>query len=610
MKAVINRLILLLIFLSCTLTATAQTRFFPPNWFKGLQEQKFELMIYREEGFGIEPQVRLDQDIEFRAFQLGSSAVNDRYLFIEMNLEQLKKDALGITINGETYSYTFKDARQELPNRLNPSDAIYLITADRFANGDPMNDRIAGMNEKKYGREYPFGRHGGDLQGIIDKLSYIKDMGFTATWASPLMSNDEFKESYHGYAITDHYNIDPRLGSLGLYHQYVDRSHRMGMKVIMDVVYNHVGSQHLFHLDPPDSSFFHFDMKETRSNFRAVNVMDPHVSKADQKKFSEGWFDDHMPDVNQKQEQFANFLIQNSLWWILEFGIDAFRIDTYAYPDQDFMAELGRRIKLERPNFFLFGEVWVHHPEIQSYFAGSNPFNPNNSHLDGLTDFQFRYALKESLDRTQGWNDGIAKLYYRLAADYLYENPNNLVTFIDNHDEPRIFGELHQDVAKLKLALGVLYTMRGIPCTYYGTEILMKETENHGLIRQDFPGGFDGDTINKFQTDQLKGAEAEVNQYLRDLLAWRANSDAIRNGSFLHFVPEYDVYTYFRISEREVVMVQVNSHPKEAREVDLHRFREVWPKSADAKDVLSQEPAPNDVLKLEPMSVRIFSLKR
>lgn len=605
MKAAENHVFLIFICSILSFSTLAQVQFFPPHWFRGLAEQRLELMVYSPEGFGAEPEVQIDADIEFSSFYLGKPQSNDRYLFIDLDLKGLRSEALEITINGKDYTYNLKEPHRA-GQALSSADALYLITPDRFANGQADNDHPLNMKEVKYGREHDFGRHGGDLKGIIDKLDYIQDLGFTATWISPLMVNDEFKESYHGYAITDHYNIDPRFGDLDLYRNYVESSHRKGMKVVMDVVYNHVGSQHLFHLDPPDSTFFHFDMMKERSNFRAVNVIDPHASQADKKKFSAGWFDDHMPDVNQQQAQFANFLIQNSLWWILEFGIDAFRIDTYAYPDQAFMAELARRIKLERPDFFLFGEIWVHHPEIQSFFAGGNPHNPNQSGLDAVTDFQFRYALKESLEQKQSWNGGVAKLYYRLAADYLYEHPEHLITFVDNHDEPRIFGELHQDLAKMKVAFGVLYTMRGIPCTYYGTEILMKETASHGVIRQDFPGGFPGDSINKFDRAQLQGPEKDFNQYLRDLLEFRAQSSAITEGRFLHFVPKNDVYAYFRISESETVMVLLNTNPEESRTVDLKRFKEAWKFQESSWDFRGQKIGPSDTLLLEPMSIGIF----
>lgn len=594
---------LLLLSLTCFLSF-GQTQIFPPHWFKGLKDTKLELIIHQPQGFNQVPRLLQGEGVEVLQSEI---AANSRYAYLYLDLAACTDSKIDLLIGSERVSYNLKEAKDYQPQPLSPSDALYLITPDRFANGDPDNDELDGFNEKKYGREYPFGRHGGDLQGIIDRLDYIKDLGFTATWASPLLENNEFKESYHGYAITDHYRIDPRLGSNELYATYVDQSHAKGMKVIMDVVYNHFGSQHLFHLDPPDSSFFHFKWKGKRSNFRAVTLMDPHASKLDKEKFAQGWFDDHMPDVNQKNPHMARFLIQNSLWWILEYGLDAFRIDTYAYPDQAFMAELARRIKLERPRFFLFGEIWVHFPEIQSYFAGGNPRNPNESGLDAVTDFQFRYALKESLDHGTSWTGGATKLYYRLAADYLYQNPSKLITFMDNHDEPRIFGELHQDLNKLKVALGVLYTMRGIPCTYYGTEILMKETENHGLIRQDFPGGFPKDKVDKFSDAGLSPQEKEIRDYIRTLLHWRASSDAIISGDFLHFIPENDVYAYFRRSEQETVMVLINTNASERRSVDLNRFREIWSIMDIGYDIFTGDEAPMDEIYLAPMSIRIFS---
>lgn len=609
MKTEENHSLYFFLLFFCAISLSAQNQFYPPHWFQGLKESKLEIMVYNPKGIDADAKLSLSDDLPFTTYRPSGAAGSANYLFVNLDLASFQGSSFEIRIGRKSYQYKLKPANPYRPQALNPSDAIYLITADRYANGDRSNDEPKGMNEKKYGREYDFGRHGGDLQGVIAHLDYIQEMGFTATWTSPVMTNDEFKESYHGYAITDHYEVDPRLGGDQAFREYVNESHARGMKVVLDVVYNHTGSQHFLNLDPPDSSFFHYDMMHTRSNFRAVNVIDPHVSKADQKKFSEGWFDDHMPDVNQKQPQFANYLIQNSLFWVLEYGVDAFRIDTYAYPDQAFMAELARRIKLESPNFFMFGEIWVHYPEIQSFFAGGNPYNSNDSKLDAVTDFQFRYALKESLDHTQSWTGGVAKLYYRLAADHMYADPSRLITFIDNHDEPRIFGELHEDLNKLKVALGVLYTMRGIPCTYYGTEILMKATEHHGVIREDFPGGFEGDAINKFEASALEGNEADINAYMRKLLAFRAKSPAITQGSFLHFVPENDVYVYFRLHEQETVMVVLNTHPGESRKVDLTRFSEVWPVNAKSQDVLSGEAGPNDQLEMAPMSIRVFSLE-
>ncbi len=606
MSSSLFRIQIFLVFGILAFTLKAQTEVWPPHWFKGLKDTHLELIIYQESGFKALPVVQGKGGPRVEQVHL---ADNPQYAYLQLDLAGFKGDQFGIELDREELSYRLKTPTEYRPQSLRPNDAIYLITPDRFANGDPSNDRLDGMNEGKYGREYPFGRHGGDIQGIIDHLDYIQDMGFTALWPSPLLENNEFKESYHGYAITDHYAIDPRFGSNELYAEMVNQAHVKGLKIIMDVVYNHFGSQHQFHLNPPDSNFFHFEWKGKRSNFRAVTLMDPHASKIDKEKFAQGWFDDHMPDVNQRDPHMANFLIQNSLWWILEYGLDAFRIDTYAYPDQAFMAELARRVKLERPDFFLFGEIWVHFPEIQAYFSGHNPANPHESGLDAVTDFQFRYALKESLEQGQSWTGGSAKLYYRLAADYLYADPSKLITFMDNHDEPRIYGELHQDLAKLKAGLTIMYTMRGIPSTYYGTEILMKETANHGVIREDFPGGFPGDSLNKFDDRDLQAKEKELRDYMRHLLKWRAESEAIAKGEFLHFVPEGDLYVYFRISESEKVMVVFNSHQSESIAIGLSRFEEVWASGGRAKDVLNGEEVEMEGLRIEPMSVQVYSRK-
>lgn len=603
----ILRPILNLTFFLLAFASFAQPTFYPPHWFKGLKNSNLEIIVQAERELKAAPELLQAEGLKLISSTL---APNPKYAYLSLDLSNFSGDQFKIKVGGKSYTYTLKSPQTSPLSTLNPSDAIYLITPDRFVNGDPKNDKLKGMNEPKYGREHPFGRHGGDIAGIRSKLDYIKDLGFTAHWISPLLENNENKESYHGYAITNHYLIDPRFGSNQDYAALVEESHQKGLKVVMDVVYNHFGSQHAFHLDPPDSSFFHFDMKNTRSNFRAVALMDPHVSEADRKKFSEGWFDDHMPDVNQQNPQVANFLIQNSLWWILEYGLDAFRIDTYAYSDQKFLAELGRRIKLERPNFFLFGEIWVHFPEIQSYFAGQNAHNPHESHLDAVTDFQFKYGVKEALKQGQSWTGGVGKLYYRLAADYLYKDPSKLVTFIDNHDEARIYGEL-QDLNKLKVALTWLYTMRGIPCTYYGTEILMKETKDHGVIRQPFPGGWPGDAVDKFDYQNLSADEKEAQDLMRQLLALRKTSGALKQGGMKHFIPENEVYAYFRYTENETIMVVANVHPTEARELDLNRFREMWPVFSEGYDLIENKTLyGSENLPLAPMSARVIRIKR
>lgn len=581
---------------------------YPPFWWKGMENDTLEIMLYDTRGIE-KGDISISGSGEIELLRTQQLA-NTRYAFLTLIIpDTYKGKGFKIKWNNGSMRYEIRDRKGHNPSGLNPSDVLYLITPDRFANGDPSNDRIEGMHEKVYDRNEIYGRHGGDIKGIIDHLDYINDMGFNSLWICPLLENDQPDASYHGYAITDHYLIDPRFGSLEDYGLLMEQMHSKGMKMVMDVVYNHVGSKHHLFEDLPDSSFFNFHREFTRTNYRAVSLFDPNASESDRKRFTDGWFDTHMPDVNQRQPQFANFLIQNSIWWIELFGIDAFRIDTYTYPDQKFMGDLARRIRMEYPDFFLFGETWVHGPEIQSYFVENNPHNPVSTHLNTVTDFQLCFAIQEALTRSPGWTEGITKIYYRLAADYLYEEPGQMVTFLDNHDLARVFGYLNGDFDKFRIALTMLFTMRGIPCLYYGTEILLKETENHGVIREDFPGGWPGDTLDKFTAEGRSDLENQAYELTQILLKWRSQSDAIKNGRMMQFVPEDHVYVYFRFTKSDTVMVVCNVHEKEDRELDLSRFAEVWPEGSLGYSILDQKTISGSKITLGPKSIQVIEMK-
>jgi glycosidase len=585
--------------------AFAQVKCYPPHWWKGMQNDTLELLIDAGKELRKIPEVKTG--VEVLTSEL---APNPRYAYLTIIAGKDAPDQIEIKVGGKSLDYDLKDRRGVNPGGLTPADVMYLITPDRFANADPSNDRVKAMNEKVYSRDSIYGRHGGDIQGIIDHLDYISDLGCNSLWICPLLENNEFKASYHGYAITDHYLIDPRFGTNKLYGELVEEMHGRDMKMVMDVVYNHFGSQHHLFLDPPDSAFFNWHQGFVRTNYRAATLYDPHVSQHDKHQFTDGWFDGHMPDVNQRNSHMASFLIQNSIWWIEEYGIDAFRIDTYTYPDQQFMADLSKRVRQEYPNFFLFGETWVHFPEIQSYFVEDNRYNPIATHLNNVTDFQFAFALTEALQKEQGWTEGVAKLYYRLASDYLYEDPSTQVIFLDNHDLARIYGTLGQDMKKMRMAMGVLFTMRGIPCLYYGTEIGMKETENHGVIREDFPGGWPDDAVNKFTSQERSEEENQIFNWISDLLTWRQTSTAVTQGKFMHFVPQEGVYTYFRYTDEEVVMVMVNSNNDKDVETDLERFKEIWDSEAPARDVITGDEFKGDHRSLPAQTISILQQKR
>lgn len=598
---------LVILFLHFSICGFSQVKVYPPHWWSGMENDTLELMLYNPSGFKEVPSV--EKRIKVISAELGS---NPNYAFLKISLENVAAGKLIIGKGKSELTYVLKERKGYKPKGLNPQDALYLITPDRFANGNSKNDEFKSMKETEYGREHDFGRHGGDIAGISNHLDYIQNLGFNSLWISPLLTNDMPKESYHGYAITDHYEIDPRFGTANEYHLLVEKMHQREMKMIMDVVYNHVGTEHQFFKDLPDSSFFNFhDGYENgyrQTNYRAATLFDPHVSKSDSVEFAKGWFVKTMPDINQENQHMAAFLIQNSIWWIEEFEIDGFRIDTYTYPDQRFMSRLSKRIKDEYADFFIFGETWVHGPEIQSYFPQGNLNNPINSNMDAVTDFTLYYAIQDALNKKPGWNEGIAKVYYRLTADYLYEKPELLVTFLDNHDLARIYGHFGEDKEKLKTALGMLFTLRGIPCVYYGTEILMKETANHGLIRQAFPGGWANDTVNKFTAEGRTFHENEMHDFVSKLLNYRKTSEALTSGKLTQFVPVDGVYVYFRHCETETLMVLVNANQNDSKEVSLDRYKELWPKGSTGTNVMSGEGFSGNSLKLEAKSIVIIQL--
>lgn len=606
MKELFYKKHVLLIILSLIIMGKgfSQTKVYPPYWWAGMENDTLELLIYNQGGFKNAPSI--SGDVELIDSKL---ATNHRYAFVKVNIANAQAGSFKIGKGKDAINYELRERSDYSPKGLNPADVMYLITPDRFANGDKTNDVIKGMKEEELDRNEPFARHGGDLRGITSKLDYIKELGFNSLWICPVLTNDMAKESYHGYAITDHFNIDPRFGSLEEYRELVDGMHSRDMKMVMDVVYNHFGTEHHLFKDLPDSSFFNFhkgfDAGYQQTNYRAASLFDPHASQSDREQFTDGWFVRTMPDVNQRNPHMAAFLIQNSIWWVEEFGIDAFRIDTYSYPDQKFMGELAGRIKQEYPDFFIFGETWVHYPEIQSYFPEGAKYNPVNSNMDAITDFTLCFAIQEALNKQQGWTEGVSKVYYRLAADYLYENPDQLVTFLDNHDLARIYGHYGENWPKLKTALGMLFTLRGIPCMYYGTEILMKETANHGVIREDFPGGWENDTVNKFVAEGRTELENETFDWIKLLLDYRSESKALTEGKLIQFVPVDGVYVYFRNTDDETNMVIVNTNQKDSKVLKLDRFTELWPKGSTGVDIASQQKIGGEELNLAPMSILI-----
>lgn len=580
------------------------TRIDPPNWWRGLATDTVELLVYGEDLSKVK-----EVEIEGSGVSIlgWKHSENQEYIYLTVHVASEgsadQKFDFGRGKKAK-YAWSVLANPNHKPRGHSEADVMYLITPDRFANGDSKNDAFEEMNEKVVDRNEPFGRHGGDIQGIIDHLDYLKDLGITSVWSCPLLENDMKEASYHGYAITDHYAIDQRFGTNQLYKEYGDELHKRGMKLVMDAVYNHCGDQHPLFLNPPDKDWINWwEEGYTQTNYRAAAFLDPNVSQSDFKKFQDGWFVPTMPDLNQRNPHVARYLAQNTIWWITYAGIDAIRIDTYAYPDQPFMNSLMREVKRNYNDYLLFGEIWVTGHQVQGGWAEGNPLlKEKASALPQVLDFQFCFGVQEMVKKSPGWAEGTGRFYLTLAGDWMYEDPRGMITFVDNHDMGRIFGEVGGDMNKYNVAMGVLLTSRGIPCIYYGTEVLMKETANHGVIREDFDGGWPGDEVNKFTVEGRSEQENAAFNMTRKLNQFRQNNAELFSGEFVHFVPQDGVYVYFRKGGGKTLMCIVNASDKEV-DVDTKRFKELAPDGKKFSGILNDSSlSGGESIKVAPIS--------
>ncbi len=571
--------------------AAPSMRVDPAFWWTGMAVEELQLLVYAPQiaskavSFNY-PGVRLLKT---------NKVTNPNYLFLDLVIEKTAKPGTIELLfsdgkSKQIYNYELK-AKSTATNRVqgvNSSDFIYLILPDRFANGDSGNDVVKGMNETALNRDSLFFRHGGDLQGIINKLDYLKDFGVTAIWLNPEIENDQPKTSFHGYAATDLYKVDPRLGTNQLYYDFVNKCHARGMKVIKDLVHNHIGNESFLVKDKPSADFFHEWPKFQRSNYKDGTLMDPYAASVDKKIMSNGWFDYHMPDLNQDNSYVRKYLTQNHLWWIEVAGIDGFRLDTYAYNDLEFMSEWGQRMKLEYPKLTIFGETWVHGVTNQAFFTQNNDLKKGyNSYLPGATDFQIYWALEKGLNENFGWTEGLNRLYHTLTSDFMYDDPNQNVVFLDNHDVARYYSVVKEDIDKLKMAFTFMMTTRGIPSLYYGSEILMTGFTNpDALVRADFPGGWASDKVNKFTPAGRTTKENEAFDYMRKMANWRRDNQVIHTGKLMQFYPENGVYVYFKYTNDKTVMVILNQN-KNVVNLETARFEERMSGFSSAKNIMT-----------------------
>ena len=575
-----------------------QTTLSPTNWWVGMKWNKVQILLYNN----IKAIKNSTVKINYAGISLTkiNKLDNEKYLAIDVEIAPTAKPGI-VTIelsNGNEIQKLFwpiaerrKGNGKMFAQGVHSEDLIYLLMPDRFSNGDYTNDKIAGLLDQSLNRDSMYHRHGGDLQGVANHLDYLKDLGVTTVWMTPVLLNDMPERTEHGYAITDHYKVDERIGGSKAYKNLSDELHKRGMKLIQDAIYNHVGIKHFTIIDKPMKDWLHEWPSFTQTSYKEQTIFDLYAAPSQTKKMVDGWFVTSMPDLNQSNPYVANYLIQNALWSVEEFGIDGWRIDTYTYNDMPFMNKCNKALTDEFPNITMFGETWVHGVANQSYFCENNINLKAKSNLQNTTDFQsLFYGITPALNEKFGWTDGVTKLYNTASQDFLYKNPMGEVIFLGNHDMTRFYSLIDENIAKYKMALGWLLTFRGVPQLYYGDEILMTGKSNpDGLVRSDFMGGWAEDVQNKFTETGRTAKENEIFNYVKTLANFRLKSSAIKKGKMMQFIPENGVYAYFRYNEKETVICIMNTSDEE-KNIDVAKnYADIAKGFVDMTDVITNE---------------------
>ena len=613
--------ILTALLLGTTLTMNAAVkidRIEPTDWYVGLKDASLQLMVYGKDiktadvttdypGVKIDSLVRLD---------------SPNYLLVYMNIKDAQPGTMTLLFQQgkqkKKVNYTLKAREKKGEERygFSNADVLYMLMPDRFASGRTDNDQIKGLRPYKNDRTQPSLRHGGDLEGIRQHLDYFKELGVTALWFTPVLENDSpdhgTQSTYHGYATTNYYRVDPRFGSNEEYRQLCDEAHAKGIKIVMDMIFNHSGYEHPWTLDMPSKDWLNtpewllpenqakavemktmdgaakVNDKYLQTSYKLTPVMDPYASKIDLHETVDGWFVPTMPDLNQRNPHVIKYLIQNSIWWIETVGIDGIRMDTYPYADRDAMAQWMKVISEEYPNFNTVGETWVTEPAYTAAWQKDSRLTDRNSYLPTVMDFAFYDRINQAKnEETDAWWNGFNRIYNSLVYDYLYANPSNVMAFLENHDTDRFLGE-GKDTVALKQALALLLTINRTPQLYYGTEVLMNGTKRvtDGNVRKDFPGGFPGDTKNCFTREGRTQAENAMFDWLSRLLHWRQGNDVIIKGKQTQFIPFNGIYVIARQYQGKTVMTILNGNHKQA-DMQLDRYAEVIGNATAAKDVIT-----------------------
>ncbi len=583
--------------------AMAQTpairRVDPTNWWVGMKSQNLQLLVYGPNAG------TLTYTISYPGVRLvkTSKVTNPNYAFLDLTIAPTTKaGTLQLVGKGGgktlTRGYELKSRTNGLRAQgVTSADFIYLLMPDRFSNGDESNDKFADMADPQADRANPFLRHGGDMQGVINHLDYLKELGATALWMTPIIENDQpqtneggaMRSAYHGYGFTDHYRVDRRFGGNAAYKKLIDAAHTRGLRVVQDAVYNHIGINHWFFKDLPMADWVHQWPTYTNTTYRYQAVPDPHGSASDRRVLVDGWFVPFLPDLNQNNPFVANYLIQHALWTVEEFGIDAWRIDTYLYNDQAFMNRCNAALLAQYPRIHIFGESSVNNVVDQAYYVRNRIGFPFASNLPGGLDFVLYNALNQGLNEaTTNTDNGVNHVQQVLAQDAVYADPTKMVTFLENHDLDRFYSVIGEDLAKYKMGVTWLLTTRGIPHWYYGTEILMKNFKNpsDAEVRRDFPGGFPGDKEDKFDAGGRSKAENEAFDFVKKLANYRKATPALHSGQFMQFLPQDGTYVYFRYNADKTILIATNTTDKDIQ-LDSARFSERMAGFTKARNVMT-----------------------
>lgn len=589
-------LLLALVLISMTMGAQVKIdRIEPTDWYVGMKDPSLQLMVYGKD-------IRsADVKIDYPSVKIDSLVRLDspNYLLVYLNLDGAQPGTMKLqfTNNGKkkTVSYVLKQRAMAGADHkgFSNADVLYLLMPDRFANGNPKNDVVKGMRDQNCDRKYPSLRHGGDLAGIQQHLDYFKQLGVTALWFTPVLENDwpadkTQNSSYHGYATTNYYKVDPRFGTNDEYKQLIAECHKQGLKVVMDMIFNHCSDYHPWNIDMPSKDWFNNPHYGLQTSYKLTPVLDPYASKVDLAETVDGWFVPSMPDLNQRNPHVIKYLIQNSEWWIETADIDGIRMDTYPYADRDAMALWMKTLDKEYPNFNTVGETWVTEPPYTAAWQKDSKLQKKNSYLKTVMDFSFYDKINQAKrEETDGWWNGLNRIYNSLCYDYLYANPSSVLAFLDNHDTDRFLGNT-KDSTMLKQGLALLLTMNRTPQLYYGTEILLNGTKEvtDGNVRKDFPGGFPGDTHNCFTKEGRTAAENGMFDWTSKLLHWRQGNDVIAKGKQTQFIPYKGVYVIARQYNGKSVMTIING-TRSDNKLSVARYKEIIGSHTTAKDVIT-----------------------